>query len=308
MPSISEIQIRDPFVFADGGTFYLFGTTDSNPWGPPATGFDAYRCVDGGLAEFEGPFPVFRPPGGFWSRSEFWAPEVYRYGGEHYMFATFNPVSGRRGTAVLKSATPSVLGPYEPWSDGPVTPRGWECLDGTLFVEGGEPFMVFCHEWVQIGDGEIAAIPLARDLKAAAGDAEALFKSSDAPWSKPRKYRKALPPDPPGWLLAGGAPEFYVTDGPNFHRTGDGTLVLLWSAFGEGERYCIGASVSESGALRGPWRHSREPLYSADGGHGMVFRSARGKLCLAIHTPNGTPDERAAFIELEERGGSLALA
>ena len=38
-----------------------------------------------------------------------------------------------------------------------VTPDGWQSLDGTLYVDrSGKPWMVFCHEWLQVGDGQMA--------------------------------------------------------------------------------------------------------------------------------------------------------
>jgi hypothetical protein len=288
----SDIQIRDPFVFVEDGRYYLFGSTDKNIW-TDGTGFDMYRSAD--LADFAGPFPVFRPPPGFWSEKNFWAPEVYKYRGAYYMFATFKPKAGRRGTAVLKSA--AVAGPYDPYSAGPVTPPEWECLDGTLFVEDGAPHLVFCHEWVQAGDGEIHAMPLTPDLKAGAGKSQLLFHASEARWAAPLKDR-------PGKVIP---PERYVTDGPFLWRMRGGGLLLLWSSFGKDSNYRIGAARSESGTLRGPWRQSEEPLYATDGGHGMVFRALTGRLYLAIHTPNKTPDERPLFLEVAEEGGTLKI-
>jgi hypothetical protein len=293
----SDIQIRDPFVFVEDGCYYLFGSTDKDIW-TGGVGFDLYRS--GNLADFEGPFPAFRPPEGFWSEKNFWAPEVHKYRGACYMFATFKPKAGRRGTAVLKSAAvagSAVLGPYEPYSAGPVTPPEWECLDGTLFVENGAPYLVFCHEWVQTVDGTICAMPLTPDLKAQAGKPELLFHASEARWAAPLKSRpdKVIPP------------ERYVTDGPFLWKTQDGGLLLLWSSFGEDGMYRIGAARSASGMLRGPWRQSAEPLYAADGGHGMVFRALTGRLYLAIHTPNKTPHERPLFVEVAEEGGTLRV-
>ena len=29
------------------------------------------------------------------------------------------------------------------------------CLDGTLWVEDGKPYMIYCHEWVETVDGEM---------------------------------------------------------------------------------------------------------------------------------------------------------
>ena len=33
-------------------------------------------------------------------------------------------------------------------------------LDGTLYVENGLPYMVYAHEWIQILDGTMEAVPL----------------------------------------------------------------------------------------------------------------------------------------------------
>jgi hypothetical protein len=39
-------------------------------------------------------------------------------------------------------------------------------LDGTLWVEDELPYMVFCHEWVQIKDGTVESVRLKDDLSA----------------------------------------------------------------------------------------------------------------------------------------------
>jgi hypothetical protein len=133
-------------------------------------------------------------------------------------------------------------------------------------------------------------MPLTADLRAAAGEPELLFRASEAVWAKP---------------LKGRAPGSYVTDGPFMHRTDDGTLLMLWSSFGETGNYCIGAAVSADGTLRGPWKQSQTPCYEADGGHGMLFTAPCGKLYLAIHTPNRSPNERAIFVEMKWDGEQL---
>jgi hypothetical protein len=74
---------------------------------------------------------------------------------------------------------------------------------------------------------------------------------------------------------------------------------MLWSSFGD-TGYCLGVARSESGSVFGPWRQEEEPLFSADGGHGMLFTAQDGKLYLTVHTPNSTPQERALFIEVVE--------
>ena len=175
-----EINIRDPFVLLHEGVYYLYGTRGATCWGP-ASGFDVYVGRD--LAEWEGPIACFENDGTFWADRDYWAPEVHPWRGAFYMFASFKSETRHRGTAILRAEKPE--GPFVPWSDGPVTPGGWECLDGTFHVDGeGKPWMVFCHEWVQVGDGEIHAMRLDEDLRAPAGEPVLLFRASEAAWAK----------------------------------------------------------------------------------------------------------------------------
>jgi len=199
------------------------------------------------------------------------------------MFATFKAPGVCRGTQILMSESP--LGPFLPLSDGPLTPSDWECLDGTLFVTPeGDPWMVFCHEWVQVGDGEICAIPLSKDLSSAIGEPVLLFHASEAPWAQEinSKGRKG-----------------FVTDGSWMHRLPNGELLILWSSFSEGG-YTIGIARSASGNLSGPWTQDTEPLYSGDGGHCMTFQHFDGNFWVSLHRPNDTPDERPRFIPLAD--------
>lgn len=288
MPVTADIHIRDPFVVPvqEEGLYYLFGTTDANCWGGPGTGFNCFTSRD--LEQWEGPLPAFRPPEGFWATTNFWAPEVHRHAGRYFMFASFKADGVCRGTQVLVADAPG--GPYIPHSKRPITPPEWECLDGTLFVgDDGAPWMVFCHEWVQVQDGEICAVRLTPELDRAAGEPVLLFRGSDAPWAPKSPDKKD-----------------YVTDGPFMRRAGNGELLMLWSSFGEGG-YTLGVARSENGAVTGPWRQDVEPLFRRDGGHAMLFRTFEGQLMLSLHTPNRTPDERPVFIPVEEQDGRLRV-
>lgn len=289
---LTDIQMRDPFVLADpeSSVYYLYGTTDKDPWKARGTGFSMYQSKD--LLAWEGPFTVFTPPPNFWGTHNFWAPEVHRYGNRYYLFASFKAEHRCRGTQILVSDSP--CGPFLPVSDRPATPPTWECLDGTLYVDHlNKPWIVFCHEWVQVNDGEICATPLSDDLSTPIGEPILLFRASEASWPK-----KLMRRDGSGFMDA------RVTDGPFLHTTRTGALLMLWSSVAQ-EGYAMGYATSQSGSILGPWIQTEEALVTCDGGHGMIFTSFTGRLYLTYHSPNKTPNERPFFAGLEEMEGAL---
>ena len=123
---LNDIHIRDPFILTDGDTYYMYGSRGKECWNV-GLGLDVYTSKD--LTEWSEPIEVFSKPDNFWADRDFWAPEVHKYKGEYYMFVTFFSPTRTRGTQILKSESP--LGPFQPHSDGPVTPNDWMCLDGT---------------------------------------------------------------------------------------------------------------------------------------------------------------------------------
>ncbi len=308
--ALSDIRMRDPFVLeVPGGGYVLFGTTDENLWGGPATGFDCWTSPD--LETWDGPIPAFRPPAGFWADTQFWAPEVHVHEGRYVMFATFassDPAAGPRGIQVLVGEGPT--GPFAPWSDGPVTPRDVPCLDGTLFVDDDStPWLVYSRgaEGVPggapgIADGEMYARRLTHDLRSAASDPVLLFTASAAPWSKPLWFPEGV--EPPEELNLAEDPLF--TDGPFLIRTEGGSLHMLWSSFGE-EGYAMGVATSESGSVLGPWVQEEEPLWARNGGHGMVFTDPHGGRRLVFHWPNDTPNERVTTVGVRVTDSGIEL-
>lgn len=282
----NEINIRDPFVLVDEGKYYLFGTRGATCWGP-ANGFDVYVSED--LDSWSDPIVCFENDGSFWADQNYWAPEVHVYNGKYYMFASFKTDKTCRGTAILVSDTP--VGPYKPHSDGCVTPCDWECLDGTFYVDkNGNPYMVFCHEWVQVGDGEVCAVKLTKDLKKADGVPRLLFHASEAEWKKSVHHKRT-------------GIDGYVTDGPFMWRTQNGNLLCLWASFSEGG-YTEAVALSDNGEIDGNFKQI-DPLFMDDGGHGMVFKALDGKLYLTLHSPNTHLEERPFFHEITEVNGTL---
>lgn len=278
----NDIHIRDPFILPEDGKYYLYGSRGPEAW-DKCTGLDVYVSDD--LENWSEPTEVFTPPAGFWADMNFWAPEVHKYNGKYYMLVSFKSEAENRGTQILISESP--LGPFVLHSDGPVTPREWECLDGTLYIENGKPYMIFCHEWVQMadGNGEMCVIELSDDLKCAVSEPVLLFKGADPYW-----VRK-------------DAPE-YVTDGPFMYRTAEGKLLMIWSSFNE-NGYVEAIADSDNGSVFGKWNHDNELLFSSDGGHGMIFKSFDGELYFICHSPNDNPAERPVIKRIKEENGTL---
>jgi beta-xylosidase len=204
------------------------------------------------------------------------------------MFATFADGAGRRGTQVLTGTEPDGL--FQPWSDGPVTPPEWMCLDGTLFQDqDGAPWLIFCHEWLQAGEGAIYAQRLSDDLRTSTGAPILLFAASHASWTRPFRNDETGYDD-----IA------FITDGPFVVRD-DAGLALLWSSGGEGG-YSVGVARSSTGLITGPWVHQREPLVGSDGGHAMLL-TTRNERFLVFHQPNELTLERLTIRRVAETNG-----
>ncbi len=280
--TFKDINIRDPFVLPYEGKYYLYGTRGETAW-TKAFGLDVYVSDD--LETWSDPHECFSVPDNFWGEKEIWAPEVHYYNGSFYMFVSFYSEKRSRATQILKSDSP--MGPFLPFTDDAITPVGWTCLDGTFYIDKmGDPYIVFCHEWVQVTDGEIHAMKLTKDLTAADGDPILLFKASEPEWAEKNRDK-------------------YITDGPFMYRTKEGRLLMIWSTFTE-KGYVQSIAYSDNGEIDGKWYHEK-PMFDEDGGHGMIFDDYEGNKYLILHSPNENPKERPVLLKIAEENGTLKL-
>jgi GH43 family beta-xylosidase len=293
---LPDVYMRDACVLPDPETqtYYMVAS---------ARGARVRSYTSKDLINWEGPHIVYETPKEMWGEDVhiegIWAPEIHAYKGKYYLFVTFSSTAEfpeqwrdwrprvRRASQVLVSESP--LGPYEAFSNEPTLPADMMTLDGTLWVEDGVPYMIYCHEWVQISNGTIEMMQLTDDLSATVGEPTRLFFGSDAPWNRP-------------------SPEYgcFVTDGAWLYTSKSGKLFMPWSSFSE-TGYTIGVAVSESGKLAGPWVQQEEPLYKDDGGHSMLFTRFDGQLMMTLHTPNDSRDTRIRLFEIEDTGETLRV-
>ncbi len=290
--SIRDVHISDPFILVDEKTgFYYtyvqFADTERFPQAKvDEPCFYVLRSPD--LINWTAPKVCFRK-GDFWADLDYWAPECHIWNGRYYLISSFRAEGKYRGCQCLAADDPE--GPFTPVGEGPITPKGWHCLDGTLFTDAeGEPWLVFCHEWMQVYDGQICAVRLNRELSEAVSEPEILFRASDAPWR--------------GDASADGG---LVTDGPFLYRMKSGTLIMLWSSFSGKGGYTVGYARSATGTIHGPWIQEKIPLYALDGGHAVLFKSFNGKLMMSLHCPNIHPKKRILLFEMNETGNRLEI-
>lgn len=277
-----DINIRDPFVLYENGLYYLYGTR-AKSFGNQTGGFDVYVSSD--LESFSEPIECFNSEACGFNGGVNWAPEVHKYNGKYYMLATFTGENGLRGTYSLVSDSP--YGPFVRNSKESLTPKEWECLDGTLYISReGEPYLVFCHEHTQIIDGTVCYVRLNKSLDGAEGEVVTLFSASECRWVDP---------------LGDG---HLVTDGPYMYRSKTGELFMIWSSFIKGQ-YAELLVRFENGELSKSFEHL-EPMLDSDGGHGMIFSNGRD-LFFTYHTPNRSGFEHPEFRLIEDNGSSIII-
>lgn len=295
-----NIRIRDPFIYADqqSKTYYMYAQS-ANRANSNFIGVEVYTSKD--LINWGPPQPVLKLPEDAGIKAV-WAPEMHQYNGKFYLFVTLTmdetlaeekPVENAnwpelhiRGTHVFHADNP--LGHFTRFKQTSHTPENWMALDGTLFVEEGTPYMVFCHEWVQTIDGNMDYIQLKDDLSETVGKPQHMFKASSAPGANqsPNKGK--------------------VTDGCFLYRSPQsGRLFMTWATGLSGKGYCVVLTYSESGKISGPWKEQKL-LYVKDGGHGMFFKTFDGRLLMAIHQPNRR-DERLHLFQITDNGKTLDI-
>lgn len=292
--SVRDIVISDPCVLAvpEEGRYFIYARHFDRNVFPEVKGdaaFYAFESPD--LIHWSRPFKVFEKGDDFWADLDYWAPECHAYNGKYYIFSTFRAEGTYRRCQALVADSPR--GPFAPIEAEPLTPPGWQCLDGTLYVDRkGQPWIVFCHEWLQVNDGQICAVPISQDLGHAVGDPVILFRASDAPWR--------------GTSLRPGEHSGLVTDGCWLHRMDNGQLIMLWSNFSP-RGYTTGYARSLSGDILGPWVQEPEAIYSMDGAHSMLFRDFDGQLVMSLHCSNTHHLKKMLLFEMEEKNGKLAI-
>lgn len=272
-----EIRIRDPFVFTEGGLYYLLGTTGNDCWN---AGSDLMLYVSRDLNAFEqvGTMAAENALTGY---TQIWAPELHKYQGKYYILLSVFQKSKGRGSMILFSE--ALHGKFKPLTGSYITPQGWWCLDATLFEWKGKPYLYFSNEWVNPvtadGDGALYVAALSDDLKTLISEPKKIISGKKCGFSVE---------------IESGGKKGFVAEGP-FAVAEGGTIALYWSTFTE-QGYCVAKSVSDE--IFGDYRFEKL-IFQKDGGHAMIFRDLQGKEKITFHQPNTSPSERMKIFDLK---------
>lgn len=269
--TLNDITVRDPFILKDGNGGYIMAGTVYHYNFNDGYGTVIYKSDD--LKIWEGPFTILKKSDLEREYADFWAPEIHFADGKYRLLVTLSPKGGKRGTYMFSCDSPD--GNYT--GGVRLTSDEVSCLDGTLAEENGRYWCIYCKEYIECNDGEIRAVRLAPDLSRTEEETDTLlFRASDNIYKPSRSRQK-------------------ITDGP-FCFYERGQRKLLWSTRTADGKYVQLVARSSDGSVTGKWLQEGA-VYTADGGHGMVFYDYDGNRYLVLHSP----DARTAFTKKYER-------
>lgn len=298
MYTTNEVRIRDPYIVVYNNEYYMYKSGYGSGDKSKESSIFVHKSKD--LKLWKEETIVYTLPEDSWGYRDLWAPEVHLYEGKYYMFLSILGKSGLRGTEISVSDTPA--GPFVPLKNGPATPVDKSCIDGTLYVEDGVPYIVYSADWPDNYDeeknsyvGSIWALELTVDLKDGVGKPFMLFRSNEAPCSfaQPIKYN-------------GKESSRFGSDAPFLMRLSNGTLFLTWSPYPI-DHYIVAGAISENGSIKGLWKHYDTPLFDKNGGHAMFFDDIEGNKKMCIHCPEQPPLERALILDVKEENGIIKV-
>ncbi|MGB7160914.1 MAG: glycoside hydrolase family 43 protein [Tepidisphaeraceae bacterium] len=278
-----DIEIADPFIFREGGTYYLYGT---------AAGDGLFVWTSADLVNWTNRGHAFKRTPDTWSRRDFWAPELFKHDGKYYLH--FTALGGRekdrRQRRVVLAEGESPLGPFKeikaPWFDGVDRP----VIDGHVFRDlEGQLYLYSVH---------LDSPPKQKCFEIHV-----------------RKLDEKLQPALETTMCISPSQEWegeLVNEGPFVLRHGD-TYLLTWSANPYWDRnYSVGIATATSPL--GPWTKSTsgpilKPSDHVSGpGHHSFIESPDGKeLFIAYHVHRDAKNGRGGRLMAIDRARIISI-
>ncbi len=272
------IRLADPTIFADNGTYYLYGTGSPN-------GFPVYTSTD--LVNWQRHTQLALTKGDSYGTKGFWAPQIWKHQDRYYMAYTAD-----EHIAIASSDSP--LGPFKQATMRHISMSGRQ-IDPFVLQDNDGRFYLY-HVRLQNGN-RIFVSRLKDDLSDVADSSGVECISAKSPWENTANA------------------QWPVTEGPTVTRMG--TLYYLFYSANDFRNidYAVGYATAPSPT--GPWtRFTGNPIISRTNtahhgsGHGDLFTDKQGQLWYVLHTHN-TNDQvekrRTAIVKLQFVNGQFTM-
>jgi beta-xylosidase len=268
-------QIADPFVFRDGDTYYLYGTSARD-------GLLVWTSND--LVSWQPRGHAYQRTDQSWARRDFWAPELFKHRDKYFLHFTAN-ASQQRGDPMRRlvlAEGDSPLGPFRqvkaPWFQT----GGRDVIDGHVFRDRDGKLFLY---WVVLPEpGEVGFqihVRALDDSLTPTGRSTLCFTASE-PWEGDN-----------------------VNEGPFVIRHGDVYLMTYSGMPYTSPNYAVGVATARSPL--GPWTKSksgpilkRGPGVSGPGHHSLIESPDGTELFIVYHVhknPEKPGDPRAMAID-----------
>ncbi|MDQ0109801.1 beta-xylosidase [Chitinophaga terrae (ex Kim and Jung 2007)] len=271
-----SIFLADPTIFADKGTFYLYGTGSSQ-------GFPYYTSADGKIwrQEKDSTRRLALKRGEAYGNTGFWAPQVFKRGNNYYMAYTAN-----EQIAIARATSPA--GPFKQDTLLSLSSSGKQIDPFVFFDESGKIYLY--HVKLQKGN-RIFVAEMKPDLSdVIPGTAHECISSTEK------------------WENTANA-EWPVAEGPTVLKHKN-LYYLIYSANDfRNKDYAVGYATSSSPT--GPWKKypgnpiiSRHTVGYNGTGHGDVFYGKDGSMYYVFHThrsPDTVAPRATAAVKLRFR-------
>lgn len=323
-----DVKLGDPYILsAPDGKYYMYGT------GGVGDGFCCY--VSENLADWDYLGRVYRGnTDSSWTKSCFWAPEVYERDGKYYMFFSadwkVNPNGEKENFRIGVAVSDFPYGPFRDISDKPLFDPGYPVIDANvLFDDNGKCYLYYsrcCYrhpvetelsEWArntglfnEIEESWIYGVELESDFSGIIGEPVLLLCPPETMSDRQTEWESRS-------VISGEANRRW-TEGSYIIRRGPKYYMMYSANFFGGEHYAVGYATSESPL--GPFTKSPDnPVLEKNTGKGgdvtgvghnsIVFsKDGRQMYCVYHGRTRKTGNERVVFIDrMKIRNGKLKV-
>lgn len=137
-----NVKFGDPYILDNGdGNYYMYGTG-----GGAIDGFSAYSSTN--LVDWKYEKQVYHGNTiDSWCISDFWAPEVYKFDGNYYLFYSanwrYNPKNEEENFHIGVAVSNSPTGPFKDIKNKPLFEPGYPIIDANVFKDHDGKYFLY---------------------------------------------------------------------------------------------------------------------------------------------------------------------